>query len=68
MKDDFIEHKCLCCDKNYQKKFDEKLKEQFFDIYKFSNHDNNKFISLMQKGVYTYEYVDDLEKFNEKLT
>ena len=27
--DDLIEYKCLCCNKNYQKKFDEKLKERF---------------------------------------
>ena len=26
-----INYKCLCCNKNYQQKFDEKLKEQFFD-------------------------------------
>ena len=24
-KDDLIEYKCLCCNKNYQQKFDEKL-------------------------------------------
>ena len=29
-KDDLIEYKCLCCNKNYQQKFDEKLKERFF--------------------------------------
>ena len=34
----------LCCNKNYQHKFDKILKEQFFNTYKFSNHDNNKFI------------------------
>ena len=45
-KDDLIKYKCLCCSKNYQHKFDEKLKEQFFNTYKFSNHDNNKFILL----------------------
>ena len=28
-KDDLIEDKCLCCNKNYQQKFDEKLKERF---------------------------------------
>ena len=27
VKDDLIEYKCLCCNKNYQHKFDEKLKE-----------------------------------------
>ena len=25
LKDDLIEYKCLCCNKNYQHKFDEKL-------------------------------------------
>ena len=46
-KDDLIECKCLCCKKNYQQKFDEKLKERFINKYKFSNHDNNKFILLL---------------------
>ena len=55
----------MCCNKIYQYKFDEKLKERFFNTYKFSNHDNNKFILLLQKGVYPYEYMDDWEKFNE---
>ena len=43
-KDDLIEYKCLCCNKNYQQKFDEKLREQLFNTYKFCNHGNNKFI------------------------
>ena len=30
-KDDLIEYKCLCCHKNYQIKFDESLKERFFN-------------------------------------
>ena len=49
----------------YQHKFDEKLKEQFLNTYKFSNHDNNKFILLLWKGVYPFEYIDDWKKFNE---
>ena len=49
-KDDLIENKCFCCNKNYQHKFDEKLKEQFFTItYKFSNHGNNKFFYCCEK-------------------
>ena len=64
-KDDLIEYKCLCCNKNYQRKFDEKLKERFFSTYKFSNHDNNQFILLLQKLVYPYEYMDDSERFNK---
>ena len=64
-KDDLMEYKCLCCNKNYQQKSDGKLNEQFFNTYKFSNHDNNKFILLLQKGVYLYEYMNDWEKLNE---
>ena len=30
-----------------------------------SNHDNNKFILLLRKGVYPHEYMDDWKKFNE---
>ena len=64
-KGDLIEYKCLSCNKIYQQKFNEKLKEIFLNTYKFSNYDNNKFNSLLQKGVYPYEYMDDWEKFNE---
>ena len=64
-KDDLTEYKCLCCNKNYQQKFDEKLNERYFNTYKFSNEDNSKFILFLQKGVCPYEYMDDWEKFNE---
>ena len=57
--DDLIEYKCLCCNKNYQKKFYKKLKQQFFNTYKFSNHDNIKFVLFLQKGIYPYEYMDN---------
>ena len=46
-------------------KFNEKLKERFSNTPEFSNHDNNKIVSLLQKGVYPYEYMDSWEKFNE---
>ena len=58
-KDDIIKYKCLCCNKNYQQKFCEKLKKRFLNAYKYSNHDNNMFILLLRKGVYPYEYMDD---------
>ena len=48
------EHKCLCCNKNYQQKFDEKLKEQIFNTYKFSNHDNSQFIFFVVKRCLQY--------------
>ena len=34
-KDDLIEYKCLCCNKNYQRKFDESFEKRFFNTYKF---------------------------------
>ena len=39
--------------------------ERSSNTYKYSNHDNNNFILLLQKGVYLYKYLDDWEKFNE---
>ena len=35
-------------------------------MYKFSNYDNNRFILLLRKGAYPYEYIDDCEKVNGK--
>ena len=40
--DDLIEY-----NKTYQQKFAKYLKERFLNTYKFSNHDNNKFIWLL---------------------
>ena len=40
-KDDLIEYKYLCCNNNYEQNFDEKLNKQYFNIYKYSNHDVN---------------------------
>ena len=33
----------------------------------FSNHASNKFVLLLQKGIYLYEYMDDQEEFNQTL-
>ena len=65
IEDGLIENKCLCCNKNYQQKYNETLKEQFVNTYRFSNLDKNKFILLLQKGVYSYEHMNDWRKFNE---
>ena len=34
-------------------------------MYKFCNGDLNKFVLLLRKGVYPYEYMDSWERFNE---
>ena len=47
------------------KKNDKILNKRFGNTYKLSNNNINKFILLLQKGGYPYEYMDELEKFNE---
>ena len=66
-KDDLIEYKCLHCKKNYHllAQVWQKVKGTIFNTYTFSSHDNNKFILLLRKGVYPYEYMYDWGKFNE---
>ena len=64
-----IKCKCLSCNKDYSSKLDEKVKKRFKDRFQFPNDNFNKFILLLRKGVYPYEYIDDWEMFNEsKLT
>ena len=41
------------------------LKERFPNLYKFRNGNNDKFVLLLGKGVYPYEYMDSWERFNE---
>ena len=40
--------------------------EKFRSICEFCNKDLNKFVLLIRKGVYPYEYMDSWEKFNER--
>lgn len=47
------------------KRFDEDLTKQFFDTYNFCKRDFNKFILLLGKDVYPYEYMDHWKKFIE---
>ena len=41
------------------------LNEKFPNTQKFCSNDANKFILLSRKGIYPYEYMDSLERFNE---
>ena len=41
------------------------LIKKFPNIYKFCNRDLNKFVLLLKKGVYPYEYMDSWNKFDE---
>ena len=60
-----IVYQCLWYNKNCQKNLHENLKKRFANIYKFSNHDINKFILLLRKGVCSYGYMDDWENFSK---
>ena len=60
-KDDLLECKCLCCNKNYQQQFDENLKERFLNTYKLSKYNKHNFILLLQNIVHPYEYLNDWE-------
>ena len=57
--------RCFECKKNSEKDFNKNLIDRSANTYRFCNKDISKFILLFRKGVYTYEYVDSWEKFNE---
>ena len=44
--------------KNKWKKCKKELTEKFSGIYQLCNDDLNKFVLLLRKGVYPYEYMD----------
>ena len=62
-----IKRKCLSGNNYHLNITDEELKKRFKDSFKFSSDDINKFILFLRKGVYPYEYLDELEKFNETI-
>ena len=65
---------CYNCKQRYKKKFNKELIKRFASTYSFCNNDTtgssssgriNKFILLLKKGVYPYEYMNNWERFNE---
>ena len=65
LKKNLIEYKCFCLHRNYQKTFDENFKNRFANTHKFSCNNINNFTLLLSKDIYSYEYMDDWEMFNE---
>ena len=63
--DETLIFRCFNCKKNYKKEINRELRKRFASTYKFCNNDLNKFVILLRKGVYPYEYMDGWDKFNE---
>ena len=59
--------KCFNCKSYYEKDFNKELIKRFASTYEFCNKNLNKFILLLRKGVYPYEYMDNWERFDETL-
>ena len=59
-----LNYRCKECNGTFVKSVNDFI-ETFPRMRKFCNGDLNKFVMLLRKGVYSYEYVDSWEKFNE---
>ena len=64
-KDEKLILRCFSCKKNYEKDCNKELIKRFANTYNFCDNDLNKFILLLRKGVYPYEYMDNWERFDE---
>ena len=53
------------CKQYYEKDFNKELIKRFASTYEFCNENLIKFILLLRKGVYPYEYMDNWDRFDE---
>ena len=61
-----LNYRCKEC-KGISTKSINGLTKEFPRMYQFCNIDLNKFVKLLRKGVYPYEYMDSWERFDETL-
>ena len=64
LKNNKLNYECKECKKRSLKPINELIKK-FPNVYQFCNEDINKFVLLLRKGVYPYEYMDSWERLNE---
>ena len=64
LKNNRLNYRCKECNGTSAKSVND-LIEKFPRMHKFCNGDLNKFVLLLRKGVYPYEYMDSWERFNE---
>ena len=65
LKNKKLHNKCNECEKRQLNPISGLIKK-FSNAYEFCNEDINKFILLLRKGVYPYEYTDGWERFDER--
>ena len=63
-KNNRLDYRCKECKGTLTKSING-LIEKFPSVYQFCNGDLNKFVLLLRKSVYPYEYMDSWEKFDE---
>ena len=59
-----LNYKCKKCKKLITKLANESIKN-FPTLYKFCNDNLNKFFILLRRSIYSYEYIDSWERFDE---
>ena len=64
LKNNRIIYKCKKCKKERKIPLN-KLFKKLSSVYQFFNGNLNKFVMLLGKGVYPFEYIYSWEKFNE---
>ena len=64
-KDEQLIFSCFSSKRNYEKNFNKDLIKRFANTYEFCNGDLTKFILLLRKCVYPYEYMDSWQRFDE---
>ena len=64
-KDEKLILRCFSCKKNYEKDFNKELIKRFANTYNFCDNNLNKFILLLRKGVYPYEYMHNRQRIDE---
>ena len=57
--------KCFNCKSYCENDFNKELIKRFASTCEFCNKNLNKFVLLLRKGLFPYEYMDNWERFNE---
>ena len=63
-KNNRLNYKCEECKRTSTKSINGLIKK-FTSVYQCCNGDLNKFVLLLRKGIYPYEYMNSWQKFNE---